>query len=260
MFSRPGFNGEPAAAGQFSQPQVVSTNNYTNLINALWYPPNSGSSDVRPWDANGMQTPRAHGDYDSNTATSYGLMLAYNQFSSSTTLQAANIGGWGRKGAKKLVVLETDGMANVSSTVGTTNNGAYNSYYNTPPIAVISASGNNADTDAKNIATVLTSLTTSSNPIPGFSTLTDPVTIQCIVFGAIFESDASGASQSDAVALMQAISTLGGTVFPSSASDPVNGYKWCVGTLAQRQSKLRTAFTTVIDNEISIILVPNATN
>jgi hypothetical protein len=56
---------------------------------------------------------------------------------------------------------------------------------------------------------------------------------------------------------MQAISTLGGTVFPSSASDPVNGYKWCIGTLAQRQSKLRQAFTTVIDNEISIILVPN---
>ena len=186
-----------------------------------------------------MQTPRAHGDYDTNTATSYGLMLAYNQFSSSTTLQAANIGGWGRKGAKKLVVLETDGMANVSSTVGTTNNGAYNSYYNTPPIATISASGNNADTDAINVATVLTSLTTSSNPIPGFSTPTDPVTIQCIVFGAIFESDASGASQSDAVGLMQSISTLGGTVFPSSSSDPVNGYKWCIGTLAQRQAKLQ---------------------
>jgi hypothetical protein len=243
--------------GQFSQPQVSLTANYNNLINALWYPPNSGTNDVRPWDANGMQTPRAHGDYDSNTASSYGLMLAYNQFSSSTVLQAAGIGGWGRKGAEKLVVFETDGMANVSSTVGTTNLGSYNSYYNTPPLATISVSGANSDTDAINVATVLTSLNTSSNPIPGFSTTTDKVTIQCIVFGAIFEPDASGSDQSDAVSLMQSISTLGGTVFPSSSSDPVNGYKWCIGTLAQRQAKLQQAFTTVMDDEVSIILVPN---
>jgi Flp pilus assembly protein TadG len=258
MFSRPNFSGEPTEVGQFSQPQVVLTNNYNNLINALWYPPNSGTTDVRPWDSNGLQTPRAHGDYDGNTATSYGLMLAYNQLSSSSVLRAANIGGFGRKGAEKLVILETDGMANVSSTVGTTNSGAYNSYYNTPPLATISASGANSDTDAINVATVLTSQTTSSSPIPGFSTPTDGVTIQCIVFGAIFEPGAAGATQTDSVNLMQSISTLGGTVFPSSASDPTNGYKWCIGTLAQRQSKLQQAFTTVMDNEISIILVPNA--
>jgi Flp pilus assembly protein TadG len=257
MFSRPQFSGDPANMGQFSQPQVSLTANYSDLINALWYPPNSGTNDVRPWDANGMQTPRAHGDYDSNTASSYGLMLAYNQFSSSATLQAAGIGGWGRKGAEKLVVFETDGMANVASTVGTVNNGSYNSYYNTPPLATISASGNNADTDAINVATVLTSLNNTNNPIPGFSTTTDKVTIQCIVFGAIFEPDASGPDQADAVSLMQSISTLGNTVFPSSSTDPVNGYKWCIGTLAQRQAKLQTAFTTVMDDEISIILVPN---
>ena len=70
------------------------------------------------------------------------------------------------------MILETDGMANVSSTVGTTNGGAYNSYYNTPPLATISASGNNPDTDAINVATVLTSQTTTSSPIPGFSTTT----------------------------------------------------------------------------------------
>jgi hypothetical protein len=260
MFSRPSYSGEPTCVGQFTQPQVALTNNYSNLINALWYPPNSGTNDVTPWDPNGLLTPRAHGDYDANTATSYGLMLAYNQLSSSSVLQAANIGGWGRKGADKLVILETDGMANQSSTVGTVNAGAYNSYYNTPPLATISASGNNADTDAIAIATVLTSLTTSSNPIPGFSTTSSPVTIQCIVFGAIFEPGATGSDQSDAVGLMQSISTLGGTVFPSSSTDPTNGYKWCIGTLAQRQSKLQTAFVNAMDKEVSIILVPNATN
>jgi Flp pilus assembly protein TadG len=257
MFSRPNYSGEPTCVGQFSQPQVTLTNNYANLINALWYPPNSGTTDVTPWDSNGLQTPRAHGDYDSNTATSYGLMLAYNQFSSSTTLQGANIGGLGRKGADKLLILETDGMANQASTVSTVNNGAYNSYYNVPPLATISASGNSADTDAINVATVLTSLNTTSSPIPGFSTTSSPVTIQCIVFGAIFEPGAVGPDQSDAVSLMQSISTLGNTVFPSTSTDPTNGYKWCIGTLAQRQQLLQQAFVNAMDKEVSIILVPN---
>ena len=115
------------------------------------------------------------------------------------------------------------------------------------------------DTDAINVATVLASQITSGSPIPGFSTPTDSATIQCIVFGAIFEPGAAGATQTDSVNLMQSISTLGGTVFPSSASDPTNGYKWCIGTLAQRQQKLQQAFTTVMDEEISIILVPNLT-
>ncbi len=138
------------------------------------------------------------------------------------------------------------------------NNGAYNSYYNTPPLATISASGNNADTDAINVATVLTSLnTTRPTRSPASRRPSSPVTIQCIVFGAIFEPGASGSDQSDAVSLMQSISTLGNTVFPSSSTDPTNGYKWCIGTLAQRQSKLQTAFVTAMDKEVSIILVPN---
>ena len=126
-------------------------------------------------------------------------------------------------------------------------------------LGTASASGASADTDAINIATVITSLNTTSNPIPGFSTASSPVTIQCIVFGAIFEPGAVGPDQSDAVSLMQSISTLGNTVFPSSSTDPTNGYKWCIGTLAQRQSLLQQAFVNAMDKEVSIILVPNAT-
>jgi Flp pilus assembly protein TadG len=258
MFSRPSFSGEPTDVGQFTAPQVVLTNNYSNLINALWYPPNSSSSDVRPWDSNGLNTPRAHGDFDSNTATDYGLMLGYNQLSSSPTLQAAATGGFGRKGAEKLVILETDGMANVASSVGFTNSGSYNSYYATSPVGTASASGASPSTSAVNVATQICALDTASPP--GFSTIRYPATIECIVFGAIFEPGSAGSTQSQAVTLMQQISTVGNTVFPSSSSDPTNGYKWCIGTLAQRQSKLQQAFTNVMDKEISIIMVPNATN
>ena len=84
MFSRPHYSGEPTEAGQFTYPVNSLSNNYTSMINSLWFPPNSSSADVTPWDANGLNTPHAHGDYDANTATSYGLMLAYNQFSSNS--------------------------------------------------------------------------------------------------------------------------------------------------------------------------------
>ena len=100
MFSRPHYSGEPTEVGQFSIAQVPLTNNYTALSNGLWYPPNSSTADVRPWDPNGMQTPRAHGDYNANTATDYGFMLAYNQLNANPALVSSGMGGLGAKGAE----------------------------------------------------------------------------------------------------------------------------------------------------------------
>ena len=95
MFSRPHYSGEPTEAGQFTYPVNSLSNNYTSMINSLWFPPNSSTTDVTPWDSNGLNTPHAHADYDANTATSYGLMLAYNQFSSSSVLSSSGQGeGW----------------------------------------------------------------------------------------------------------------------------------------------------------------------
>ena len=141
MFSRPHYSGEPTEVGQFSIPQVPLTNNYTVLTNGLWYPPNSSTADVRPWDANGMQTPRAHGDYNANTATDYGFMLAYNQLNANPALVSSGVGGLGRKGAQKIVILETDGMANQASSASFINAGAYQSYYNVGPLGSATASG-----------------------------------------------------------------------------------------------------------------------
>ena len=174
MFSRPGFSGEPTSAGQFSQPQVLLTNNYTNLINALWYPPNSGTNDVRPWDANGLQTPRAHGDYDCQ----YGDELRADAGLQPVQQQPDAAGGRDRRlgpqGSREARDSRDRRHGQRRVDCRHDQQWSYNSYYNTPPVATISASGNNADTDAINVATVLTSLTTSSNPIPGFSTTDRP--------------------------------------------------------------------------------------
>ncbi len=151
-YARPSYTGEANTIGTFDNPISSLGRNYTAIANSLWYPPNSGSADVRPWDANGKLTPRAHGDFDSNTATSYGLMLAYNQLSGNPALQSAGMGGYGRKGAQRLVILETDGLANVSTSATTSSGAAYQSYFNVGTGNVYSASGNDPNSDAIAVA------------------------------------------------------------------------------------------------------------
>ena len=264
MFSRPHYNGEPTECGQFTYPVNSLGRDYAGMINSLWFPPNSSSTDVTPWDANGLNTPHAHADYDANTATSYGLMLAYNQFSSSTALQSSGQGGGlGRKGAQRLLILETDGMANQASSVpfvssvGTGSNPVNNSYYNVGGNNA-TTSGTDPSTDAINIATKMCAQVTDTTNGPGFATATKPVTIHCIAFGALFNSDADGtAGGNQAMSLLQNLSALGGTGFPASVTDSGSPYfyKLCVGTLPQRQTKLQTAFTTIMDDGINIIMV-----
>jgi hypothetical protein len=54
---------------------------------------------------------------------------------------------------------------------------------------------------------------------------------------------------------LQQLSTIGGTVFPSTSTDPTNGYKWCIGTLAQRQSETEQAFIKILDDTVAVVLV-----
>ncbi len=60
-YARPSYAGEPSGEGTFDNPISSLGRNYTGIINSLWYPPNSGTSDVRPWDSNGNLTPRVTG-------------------------------------------------------------------------------------------------------------------------------------------------------------------------------------------------------
>jgi hypothetical protein len=266
MFSRPHYSGEPTRGGTVHVSGNSLSNNYSGMINSLWYPPNSSTADVTPWDSNGLNTPHAHGDYDSNTATSYGLMLAYNQFSSNSSVLTSGStpqgGGLGRKGAQRLLILETDGMANQASTVAFVNsvtsgtNPTNNSYYNIGGNNA-SASGNDPSQDAINIATQICNLTTNTSS-PGFATPTKPVILHCIAFGALFEPDADGtAGGNAAMSLLQSLSAIGGTGFPTSVTDTSSPYyyKICIGTLAQRQASLQAAFTTIMDDGIAIIMV-----
>ena len=265
LFNRPLYTGGASGTGAFNVAQYSLTNNMQPMITSLWVPPNSSSSDVRPWDANGAQTPRAFGDWTSNTASSYGFMLAYNQFSASSTLKnldnstAPGVGGRGRVGAERLVIYETDGMANQGSTPGNgfVSGSYYNSNYQIQPGQPLSSAGYSQTAllqVAQNLCNDMNGNAVSGPGItpftpnlnyPGFGVAGKPVTIHCLAFGGIFETPSSTLTSS--VNLIQQISEVGGTVFPSSASDPTNGFKWCIGTIDQRQTRLVQAFQTIMN-------------
>jgi hypothetical protein len=256
LFNRPPMAGEAADAGRFSKAVFGLNRDYTSMINGLWFPPNSSSADVRTWDANGMQTPRAAHDYNYNTCTNYGLMLAYNQFSSDSTLRTQTLGGDGRKGSQRIVILQTDGMANVEAVAGFTNNGSPNSYYNIKPTDSVS-SGSDPTNSSLNVARRICAPATGSSDSPGFGTTRKPVHIHCIAFGCIVEPTAQGAEPAAVISLLGGISTIGGTGFPTSVNDTSSlyFYKLCTGTNTERQTKLRTAYTKIMDEEVAICLV-----
>ncbi len=270
LFDRPQYTNDNIDCGTFNNAQYSLTNNYQSIINSLWLPPNSGTADVRLWDANGLLTPRAHGDFDANTAAQYGFMLAYNQLSSSSTLRALDqttapgVGGLGRVGSQRLVIYETDGMANIESTPQNPffNGGASNSYYQIQPGQSIIGNNYNQTSLLQTVQNICNNPDGSPGNSPGFSPNLGypgasspgrPVSIQTIAFGAIFEVPSS--TQTSAISLLQQIATIGGTTFPPTSSDPSDGYKWCTGNLTQRQTKLRQAFTNIMNNGIPITLI-----
>ena len=79
-------------------------------------------------------------------------MLAYNQFSGNVALQGPGMGGFGRKGAQRLVILETDGLANVATSAGVTNGGPYMGNFNVGLANSYSASSTDPNIDAINVA------------------------------------------------------------------------------------------------------------
>lgn len=269
LFSRPQYSNDPPNIGQYNNPFINLGNNYDSAINSLWFPPNSATTDVRPYDSNGVQTPRAYGDFCANTATSYGFMLAYNQFSANSSIRSLAVGGSGRVGAQRLVIVETDGMYNCASYPqnGFYNGGPNNSFYQIQPGQVLTSGGQD-NNQLYQIAQAIVNYSNgtpvasagytpySPNPgYPGFSQPRKPVIMHTIVFGPIFEPTGSGSLQTSIVQMMQVVSGIGGTVFPSSSTDPSNGYKWVIGTLDQRLNKLQQAFATIMNDGVAVTLV-----
>ncbi len=256
-FNRPQYGNEPEEVGAFSQALFDLGRDYAGMIDALWFPRGSSSgADVRPWSTADSFTPRAKADFIANTCTQHGFMLAYNQLSSSPSLRSVGGGGFGRRGAQRLVILETDGMANVNTRPSQSfwNGGTARSYYRIRPGDSITATSY-SESDLLSVVRRICALETDGSTGPGYSSARKQVYVHTIAFGSIFEPDASGSDRSNAISLLQKISQIGGTTFPSSSSDGANGYKWCIGNMTERKDKLREAISRAADDGVSVILI-----
>ncbi len=272
-------NSATDGTGRFNGVSCPLGTNYNYATSALYFPfstinadgsPNS--TEITPYDpdpatglvpsANFMDTPRADGD----TCFAMALMLAYNQFavtpSSDTTLRtyvsaspitfpAAMAGGMGRKGSQKVVIFETDGMANCQASASLVNAGAYQYYQirydmNHPSSSEYPSTTATNTNDSSTLSQVYTLIQQLAST---YSTARNPFRLYGIGFGPVFQgSDASSALQT-----LQTMQYYAGT--QTSASTPLASNQIITGTDVQMSANMVDAFTNILQQGVQIALI-----
>jgi Putative Flp pilus-assembly TadE/G-like len=257
MFSSP--QATAGDGGRFNRVRVGLSRNYTDMQDALWYPAstigNSGAT-IRPYDADNLEVPRAMG----GTCYSMGLMLAYNQFSANSSLltynpgaTAGDAGGNGRKGAQKIIIIETDGSPNVTASATLNNLGSYQSYYSirynssNPSSSQFPNVNNGASvtTEIYNLCTQLCALDTASPP--GYSSANKKALIHCIGFGPEFAP--SGPNRAANLAILNQIQQNG------NVADGMPSYKIIYGTESAITASLQQAMTQILQSGVQVSLI-----
>jgi hypothetical protein len=260
------------SGNRFNRVRAPLGRDYQRMTDSLWYPLatiESPGTTINPYDyGNNIEVPRANG----GTCFAMPLMLAYNQFSANPSLQNYNpspapvgdAGGLGRKGAQKIVILETDGLPNTTATAGFTNGGPYSSYYNvrynsSNPSASefpsVNGYGDNASPVTQQIFAICNRVCAldTDNP-PGYSTARKPVLIHCIGFGPVY--DVGAPERAGALATLQQIQYIGKT--QASPTDPIDvqqPYKIINGTQSQIVTNLQKAFTIIMQGGVEVSLL-----
>jgi hypothetical protein len=273
------------ATGTYNYTPVPLSQNYTNLLDSLWFAPqtiaaqsftrnlSTGSVsglEMSPYDPAMKDVPRAVG----GTCYAMGLMLSFNQFNSDPvertfdgsppSVPLGRAGGLGRKGSQKLVIFETDGMVSATSQATSAqynngdyfiNNGAYKSYYQVrqnDPLPAYTYYTTSASQEALDICTQMCAQYTAAQP--GYATPRKPVYIHTIAFGSLFDSSNSSTYKTNALQLLANMQTIGGTQ-PSGMTGTLPSYKQITGTSAQRITSLQQAFSTILQDGLQLSLI-----
>jgi Flp pilus assembly protein TadG len=268
-----------AATGRFNCVRCPLGTNYNYATAALVFPFSTINADGSPNDteitpyakdpATGLipsadftDTPRPDGD----TSFAMALMLAYNQFattlptdatlrsftsSSPITFPSAMAGGMGRQGAQKVIIFETDGLANCEATASLVNAGSY-SYYkirydmNNPSASefpTVTASTINNSAVLNQVYSLVQQLSTS------YSTSRNPFRLYAIGFGPVFQ----GANASSAQTTLQTMQYYAGTQTSASTALPSN--QIITGTDSQMSTNMIDTFTKILENGVQIALI-----
>jgi hypothetical protein len=255
MFSTPKTSSSDTSASRFNRVRVGLGQDFSSMQDSLWYPPatiGNVNATVSPYDSNNLEVPRAMG----GTCYAMGLMLAYNQFSSNTSLQTYNTGqssgdagGNGRVGAQKIIIFETDGAPNTTASAAFNSSSAYQSYYsvrynsNSPGTSEyptnVNGYSDNDSTVTSQIYSLCTQLAAQSSS-GGYSTVTHPVLIHCLAFGP---------QGTDGLATLTQMQTIG------NVNDGMPSYKIISGSMSTIVSNLQTAIAKILQTGVQVSLI-----
>jgi hypothetical protein len=253
--------------------------NYNFARSALLFPFSTINADgtcnnteVTPYDAdpatntvpsaNFVDTGRGDGD----TCFAMGLMLCYNQFAvtkttdstlrsfvtnSPITFPTGMAGGMGRKGAQKVVIFETDGLANCKADARLINAGTY-SYYdirydmNNPTGSQFpSVTGANINDSA-----VLNQVYSLVDQLRSdFGTTRNPFRLYALGFGPVF----TGPDSTDALTTLQTMQYHAGT--QSDANTALSSNQIITGSDSTMSANMVSAFTSILQNGVQIALI-----
>jgi hypothetical protein len=268
-----------AGGGHHNFAVVALGRNYQQLKDSLWFPPTTvtgGVTEITPYDTDMTNAPRASG----GTAPGMGFMIAYNQFSSSTTnlrfyaqpsynLPSNNVpnyrgsaGGLGRKGANRLIIFETDGVPNTRAFATIVSAGA-NSYYpirigNTQNIGdstlnkEFPSGGSYANSEVYGIVQQICAMDSAAPP--GYSNKRKQVQVHCIGYGGDFDPANAGTNETNALTFLQTVEYYGGV---AADTDPTHfpAYKRIYGPYNQRITNMQTAFSTIMQAGVQVSLI-----
>jgi hypothetical protein len=280
----------------YNSPRVTMGKDFEKMRNCLYYPYSlvgdlgTVSSEKRPYrTANpsnsnpcGLNDDNYGGDIpngDGGTNPSMGLMNSYNQFNW--------VGSYtGRNGASKIVILETDGVANQRiqgsfNPIGTGGRFQWTGIAN----GGSAPSPSNGHPDALNPAISLawllcqdvtgskpwptfpaytngTGLATAGAPTkwggitnngPGYSSMRNQARIHTLAFGELFEPTTTSNLKIRALQFLRNVQIAGGTSPPGASS--IESYKIITGTSAERIDKLREALERIMQAGIQVALI-----
>jgi hypothetical protein len=279
----------------FGTPRVPMGKNYDKMQASLYYPFSlvdslgDPTAEKRPYktatannnNPSGLDPDNYRGDIplaDGGTDPSMGIMMSYNQFNWLN-------GYTGRKGATKVVILETDGVANQIPKGGGRAIGQSRvdfSGVGNQGNAPVPFNGNPQALDpALSLAWFLTNDEAGSKPWPslpaytngnglanggspnkwsglpgngpGFSTARNLARIHTIAFGQLFEATTTSSQKVRALEFLRNMEIVGNTLPSGSAS--IESYKIITGTADQRVTKLKEALERIMQGGIQIALI-----
>ncbi|HSQ54923.1 MAG TPA: hypothetical protein VLM40_04185, partial [Gemmata sp.] len=233
---------------------------FNALRNALYYPKsllsaiNAGdtTTELRPYTSSfgslsGDEIPNANGATDPNTGLAYG----YNLLSPSSSLPTSTYGTVkGRRGARKVLIFETDGVPNSYRTATLTKLG-YDSYY--PTLTSGASPGNGDSTSMSRAVTIVQQIvkpmaTNNSAGVDSGMTLPNaPALVYPIGFGDIFDPVASPSAtfRPTAISFLNSLAAAGNTVSLQSDQLITGNYQTRITNLKNVMERIFTAGVAV---------------